>query len=514
MKITQESQQEPLELRPIRKYQAFVDRVSRAFPRDEVWQAFWFSSKNRFHLQNFENLDEQPLHAPPLFKNILRFSKQFLQCFLRVVLTRALHFGKKKRLKQRYHGKKITVLKTVIFNSSINDQSFKDPFFPGLKSFLKEKKNKAVLTIFDPSACFRKSLALRELPESCSFFLFLGFRDLLSCGFKIFSHLKMQPKAEMVGLPFERTKNLATFYRSELLDPNTIFSLLYHQAMKNLGEEFNIETYIYTFENNPWEKQGLLAFENYSPSTLTIGYQHSVMPLASVNMFLSQDEVQYTPTPHRILTLGNLNAELLKKWGGYFRTEIFSSSSLRYDYLFNLKSLLTKQRKTVLVALEGVYAVSSMVRFVLNVADKFPSYRFVIRAHPTLPLDKIDTGEYSYGDIPNVTFGDQNELLDDLRDCDRVLYWGSTVALEALKLGRPVLHYQIKSAFNFDPLFALKANKWIVWDEESLQNAFSQIDSLSEEDRQILNSTTQSFIETYISPISEEGLSLFCKDSQ
>ena len=81
--------------------------------------------------------------------------------------------------------------------------------------------------------------------------------------------------------------------------------------------------------------------------------------------------------------------------------------------------------------------------------------KLTIRFHPILPLKKIERKiHFELDKLTRILISENNSsIFDDLTKSDVVIYWGTTVALEALRMGIPLIHYQMGNFISYDPLF-------------------------------------------------------------
>jgi hypothetical protein len=90
-------------------------------------------------------------------------------------------------------------------------------------------------------------------------------------------------------------------------------------------------------------------------------------------------------------------------------------------------------------------------------------------------LDKIGM---SYCELPhNVEISKFIHVVDDIERSDAILYWGSTVSLEALMMGKPVISFNMNNMLSFDPLSLLNFSglRWTVDSNIPVHDIISQI---------------------------------------
>ena len=117
--------------------------------------------------------------------------------------------------------------------------------------------------------------------------------------------------------------------------------------------------------------------------------------------------------------------------------------------------------------MEGVYECYKLVNFVFNALSNAKDFRVIIRTHPARPFDRIRKDLCFDIDLhKNFSVSNQKSLKEDLEDVDILIYWGSTVSLEALMMGIPVIHVSLDDIVKVDPLFDCSHLKWTVENRE------------------------------------------------
>jgi hypothetical protein len=249
-----------------------------------------------------------------------------------------------------------------------------------------------------------------------------------------------------------------------------------------------------------------------SPGLLIMGCQHSVVPQSAAGMFLSPWENNFIPHPDRVLTTGMKTADILKRYSCFSSEKIHTGCALRYQYLYDFellpRRLLENQPFTILVALEGVMEVAELLIYAMDQARKLPDIRFNVRTHPVLSLDSIlESFGKSESDLPkNMFISTVGIVSDEIARCDAILYWGTTLALEALMMGRPVIHFDRGDVLNYDPLFEFTDFKWLVKDDKHMQDVLDQIQGLKDTEYILLQDKGRDYIEQYLAKEDESSL--------
>lgn len=423
--------------------------------------------------------------------------------------------------------KPVYIIKSFAYQSSFSKaDSFSDPFFGDLASYLEAKLggDLQVVTLSqgfaDKFLTYQKMRNLKGqtvLPVES----FLRLRDVLLAAMHLFSHYLLASIKVPDKVPFQQV-NFSPLLREILVSGGrkvSITDYLYTYVARNLSRNYKLNTCLMTYEGNPWERMFVMGLRSESPDLLIMGYQHSAMPQSAAGVFLSPCESDFMPHPDRVITTGKKTADILKRYSCFSDDNIYPGCALRYQYLYDLKllprRLLENQPFTLLVALEGVVEVAELLAYAIDQARKLPAVKFNIRTHPVLSLDLIlaSLGKCE-NDLPkNMNVSTVGKVSDEIVRCDAVLYWGTTLALEALMMGRPVIHFDRGDVLNYDPLFELTHFKWLVKDDKYVQDVLDQIQGLKDTEYILRQNKGRDYIEQYLAKIDESRLTHFLPHS-
>ena len=99
-------------------------------------------------------------------------------------------------------------------------------------------------------------------------------------------------------------------------------------------------------------------------------------------------------------------------------------------------------------------------------------YRLVIRPHPSI---KFSQALVAYRPCRISYELDERPLSESIKSCDVVLYASSTVSLEAIAAGVPVVHIRLNDILNSDPLFGITYLKWTCDEPSALIGVIDEI---------------------------------------
>jgi len=437
---------------------------------------------------------------------------------LREIIRTNKCFGRKIPLIEKNNP--VYLIKSFVYPDSFKDNgSYQDPFFGELADYLTEElSGKAkVMTIAlgfaNKQDCYKRMRNLRKSKV-------IPLESMLSCGdvVKDLCHLSW----ELILKPF-KVKGSIEFLGYDIADLMRellasegwripYFHYLHRAIGERLARNYNIITCALTYEGNPWERAFIVGIKRGSPNTRIIGYQHSVIPQVAVNMFQSYRELKKIPLPDVLLTTGEVPADILQEHGAFPKERVKISCALRYHYLDKIKKqprhrMSGHGKIRVLVALCGVVKTLPLLRYAIDQACSFQHIDLLIRTHPVLPFDQLQVLIGDVRSIPsNIKISHGSTVMEDVLSCDAVIYWGSSVALEAIRLGKPVIHFNQGDFLSYDPLFDLKDFKWIVNPRDDILNVLEHINNLSDNEFEELRDKAQSYVIAYHNPVSKEAL--------
>ncbi len=362
-------------------------------------------------------------------------------------------------------------------HSFADDQQYKDVFFGPLDDFLSQRTQVIywVNILGDFKQCIQKIRSLKA-KNVVPLEAFLSISEMFGEFIK-FLFFKISIRQELKFFNYDVRQIVINELRRSCYKIQP-YQLLHYGATARFVKKFRPGTFLLTYENNPWEKMCIMALRECSPLTKIVGYQHTVVPQASLNMFISSRELNIIPLPDRIIATGEIPKLIIEEYGQLQGERIVAGLALRFEKLLKLPLAETKNGKTLLVALEGILEAYHMVNYVLKELKDERYWNVIFRFHPdpVLPFERIERHLiYDPRSVSHMEISKESSLIKDLERSDAVIYWGSTAALEALWIGRPIIHYNNRSFLSCDPLFQCPFLKWNVQENESLLKILNDI---------------------------------------
>ena len=413
------------------------------------------------------------------------------------------------------------MIKSFVYPGSFSkDDHYLDPFFGGLAEFLTKNLGDKI-DILTVTVSFEKKDECLKRPRRAKgkpvvpLEVFLTWRDVIK-GFqelfwgRITKLFRTSDKVWFLG------HNITALLNECLASGGwriPFYQYLHLAAGVRISNTCKLHSCALTFEGNPWERMFIAGLKRNNSQLPIHGYQHSVVPQAAAGVFISPREKENSPLPSIVLTTGEIPAGIMRRYGTLSKDSIQPACALRYQYLYNIDYREKDARQSgflVLVALEGVLEVLPLLEYVLDQAPKCPNVLFRIRAHSVLPLSKL-LNRLGRRIKPegNIEASPGGTVAGDVEDSSAVLYWGTTVALEALMMGKPLIHFDRGDFLSYDPLFEFNDFKWTVGKNQELHAVLEEIRDLTEDRRAVLKERGRNYIRSYFYEVDDKSMSKF-----
>lgn len=288
-----------------------------------------------------------------------------------------------------------------------------------------------------------------------------------------------------------------------------VFNLLVYRAMIRFARKHRPAKFVYPFENKSLEKMLLLALREICPAAEITGYQHTSITPRHTTLLFARGEADVTPLPDRIVTVGKITRAFLEDHGNYPPDIFRTGCALRQTWQENPAPVANPAGKPKILL-----ALSSSTRELIRAVQFFRTlqeggvFELGIRPHPEFPLNSLPPALMEWAGRHARDFSG-SPLADNLAWCDVTAYVSSTVALETLMAGKPVINFCIDDVIQPDPVIGDAPLHWRAENAAGMAQALQQIQALPAADFQQLSAAARAYINDYLRPVSEACLACF-----
>ena len=273
-----------------------------------------------------------------------------------------------------------------------------------------------------------------------------------------------------------------------------------------------VRTYLQTFENYAWEKAMILGLRSWGGRRRApeiIGFQHAFISRNSFKYFIGEEERGHIPLPDRIITMGIVTKNILEKHGTYPEEKIIPGCALRQEYIHGIKAFDRRRTGNILVPLTMVRSESEMILRFLRDAEIHREFKQVlIRCHPFAPVS-LNGRDLGFELPGNFAIDKSGNVHGALSKADCVAYTWSTVAIEALKAGLPVIYLDLLRPMYVDPLFDCVYLKRTVKRPDEMVPAVRGLYDINDGSFASEQLRAREYLEGYFMPVDQKNLEVF-----
>jgi hypothetical protein len=555
--LTPLNQQEKLNV--INRLKNLISEISFSLGDTSGWIYSWTSTRDRHassvlrHIELFHRIDQtletspgqdfqftvlDPYLASALilhsqeknfiikysFKTKLIWISQKLCVFhksIRLLLSASLRWwrivkaAKENPINSYSQGRRDSLIFSIFHNAPglQTDGRIGDVYFGNLSTFLKNQGQDVLLCgyIFGDPTKISRSLG-EPANTLTSFGHHLNYLDVFIALIKTVGSLM---KALVFCSRHSMGAALTKLIVADLLTaPGVVLSsLLIEKATMRLLNKNPANRLFVIHENNPWELAVIRAARRAKPKIEVFGYIHCAILKSHLKHLLKSDQLANRPFPDKIICTGQNSRDLYEKVSDFTSDRIFAGSNLSGPLLAdsNLRSATPIKVQTILAVFEGFPEMVGFVRFLAEVAKIVPDVRILIRPHPIQfgLKELIDKSGVNIEEGASLEPSKPTGLTEAISEADAIIYKGSTAAFFALHRGIPSIHYDDDWLISDDPLVECSALKWNVHTPMEIVKVIKEIEFMSNQDFNTLNTEARNYVKGYLSDPSPKSLEAF-----
>jgi len=453
-------------------------------------------------------LDKEPVSAFNVFVNLKQGAMNIL-LFARLVI---------RGLRQKYTLPKFrlfsdndnvsnnVLIASLFYPSSFKDNKFHDPFMGEIhKHFLDQGKR--CMYVSDALSVTDASLAKKI--QDCQDTIVNTPHSILSWSQLTLSFLRVLfRRYDLNNIEFMHCDfSKLIQWRAYSFENN--FSMnaeIYYMAVKKVCGIHAFNQLVVIYEGNVFERACIQAFKEFSSSKV-YGYSHGVVFRSNLKLRVTKEERNLRPDPDTIVCTGRHSRSMLSQLRIFEEDDLQDGCSLRFIPQCLNRELSDEKSKKVLIALDGAFATSAIMDWLIENKDLLSGYEVYFRTHPNVPIGIIE--KYMLNKIPKEFIPSHGALDEDIRESSCVLYRHTSIGIQALLNGVPIIHLAIDSPLPMDPIEELHAGKRTVYDREDLQEALDLINTNKEGKVKTELDEAKDYVKGYFSSPTKQRLNQF-----
>jgi glycosyltransferase involved in cell wall biosynthesis len=399
----------------------------------------------------------------------------------------------------------------ICIHSFTDDRSLTDPdhyqhiYFRGLGPELERAgmPYSYLIDVLPTSSYISVIFRLLRYPESCYFLEeYIGLSDLVKTERFVAGSGNWWDSGVSMGgvlmrqiLHGELLRDRANTRRQE--------AYLRYCAGKRISSQTQLQRFVYIFENHIWEKMFCRAFRCFSPGTTLVGYAHSIVNTMYTSYTVSEYEQDLLPLPD-VIAVNGIRAKNVLEQSGFTGKKIAIVGALRYQHLVKKKfSGKGQKKKIVLVALSaGLNDSLELTQKVISALGNRKGFSIDLKCHPTLPFSIISRHIRT---LPSNVCIRMDPIERLLANSDVLLYAESTVCVEALAMGVPVVNVRSDHRIDMNIFEGIESIPSVSSQTEIL-DAVTQV--ISADAREQFNHL-QVIVDEFFAPLSTDFLEVF-----
>jgi hypothetical protein len=315
---------------------------------------------------------------------------------------------------------------------------------------------------------------------------------------------------------FDVSDILAEVERTDWINPRAADVRMTPDIVVQWRRRVVARVFIYPYEGHVWERGYCHAFRMHNPQVKLIGYQHATVSSMWLNHFIAQAEWGKVPFPDRIVTNSPYHYALFLR-NGMPESVLACGGAFRYEALgegMSARSATRPAGSPIRVLVAPSIILTNAAELLFSASEAFhddQQITIVLKCHPRLPADRV-SAEAGLSSLPANFVIDERPIAEVLRAVDVLVYSDSTVALEALAHGVPVVHYSSNHEIDLDPLEDFPDLRSSTGTAQGLRAIVCALAQSDPEARHAMAHRAREVIQTILARPDESTVALFMPD--
>ena len=400
---------------------------------------------------------------------------------------------------------KQVLIASLFYPTAFDNGSFRDPFFGDLHNRLKSE-GFSTTYLSNPLENYKGSVKRIKDRNDTPVILplaLISWAGLIFLLLQVFFRKFEISRVSFLGLNFDKLLKW-NFQRVDV--PFGLDAEIFFAAIKKVTKLTTFERLIQLYEGNVFERGCIQGFRKNNSGPV-VGYSHAVVFPVNLKMRLSAREKTRKPEPDVFICTGVENKKYMELHGNRNGSVIHSGCSLRSIPKENSKIAVEIPDQPILIALDGVWGTVSILDWFFEYAEIFKNHRFVIRAHPNVPIQILL--EQTLRQLPDNFELSNGDLKTDILNSRCVIYRQTSIGIQALINGLPVIHLRVDAPLPCDPIPGFSVFKWTVSEPDGLLTALREIQQLTAEDKLNASLAARKYADDYFASPDKQNIQPF-----
>lgn len=402
------------------------------------------------------------------------------------------------------------VIRTWLDTRFLNAKNNEDAYFGRLGDYI---ASRGFTPVYVAGIISNYKAILRKLATSHSLIIpeifFLRFIDLIYAKLVLFWHyLKPIPRRDAKFMGIQVYEFCRHQIKLPLMARDCMMNILRYRMARRMAKELKSNIFLQTFENYAWEKMSILGIKEAYPHAKVYGFQHAFISRNSFKYFPGRGEINFMPLPDKIICMGEVTRKILLRFGTYNENSLTVGCALRQSYTPSqaLRSLST--RKLLIPLTMVAKETKTILEFVDRANLDKLNLEIIVRPHPATSFQQVLT-KIGLSLPAYMRVSGNARLYDDLQEADMVLYIWSTVALEALNSGLPVIYLNVLGPMFVDPLFECPYLKASVASPMDLFQSVQAMYQMTPQEYSHQLANARDYLRGYFYEVTEKNMEVF-----
>lgn len=389
---------------------------------------------------------------------------------------------------------------TIYYRQALKTKKYKDMFFGRLHDEIARDGRDTFYLGDDIDAFKREDAALLGKEDHpVSIYSLLSWRDIFVGIWMVLTRAHRFNNVVFCGVEMSR---LLSWHTRQFRYNFTLTAEYFYRAVRRACQRYHFSKMLYAYEGNAYERAAVQAFRKETSAPID-AYSHAVLYPLNLKLRASPFEGELALEPDRYLVCSDYACSVLNLLRNV-KTAMIPACSLRS--IPQLTDIKKRDGAKILVVLDGFWSTAVMLDWLYQNADVFEGRQVIIRPHPNVGWVRL------LSQCPNYRAGlfrvSQQLLKDDFENAFCVLYRQTSVGIQALMHGIPIIHLKVDQPLSGDPLDGIDSGKMVVTDAIELSKALSLVSAVRKE-IQAVKCDVRSFAAKYFTSPAPELLRFF-----